>query len=58
MRRRAQQGLCRWLEEVPAALHTVDSTFPLHETARAHLAVEARTKVGTVIVRCDQAAPC
>lgn len=57
VRREAQLGLCRWMAETPGAIHTVDSTFPLHQTALAHLAVEARTKVGTVVVRCDEATP-
>jgi NADPH2:quinone reductase len=56
-RRKAQLGVCQWLAETPGAIHAVDRTFPLHETARAHMAVEARTKVGTVVVRCDSAAP-
>jgi NADPH:quinone reductase len=55
-RRKAQLGVCRWMEENPQALHTVDSTFALHDTARAHEAVEAKTKVGTVVVRCNDAA--
>jgi NADPH2:quinone reductase len=53
-RREAQLGVRRWMAEAPGAIHTVDSTFPLHETARAHEAVEAKTKVGTVVVRCDE----
>jgi NADPH:quinone reductase len=57
VRREAQLGVARWLAETPGALHTVDRTFPLHETAQAHLAVEAKTKIGTVVVRCDEAAP-
>jgi NADPH2:quinone reductase len=55
-RRDAQLGVRRWLSERPHAIHTVDSTFPLHETARAHEAVEAKAKVGTVVVVCDEAA--
>lgn len=27
--------------------------FPLHETAQAYLAVEAKNKLGTVVVLCD-----
>jgi NADPH2:quinone reductase len=57
VRRNAHLGVRRWLAETPGAIHTVDSRFPLHATAQAHLAVEARTKLGTVIVRCDEAAP-
>jgi len=55
VRRNAQLGVRRWLSEMPQALHTVDSVFPLHETALAHQAVEARTKIGTVVVRCGEA---
>lgn len=56
-RRKAQLGMCRWLAESPGALHAVDSRFPLHDTAGAHLAVEAKSKMGTVVVLCDSAAP-
>jgi NADPH2:quinone reductase len=57
VRRSAQLGVARWLAETPGAIHAVDRRFALHETAQAHLAVESRTKLGTVIVRCDEAAP-
>lgn len=53
----AVSGVRRWLAETPAAVHAVDSRFPLHETALAHLAVEAKTKMGTVVVRCVDAVP-
>ncbi|SEB22363.1 NADPH:quinone reductase [Variovorax sp. YR216] len=56
-RHEAQSGVCRWLADRPNAIHTVDSVHPLHETARAHQAVEAGTKVGTVVVSCGDAAP-
>ncbi|ODV42705.1 alcohol dehydrogenase [Cupriavidus sp. UYMMa02A] len=49
----AQEGLSRWTREVPDAIHAVDSTFSLRDTAMAHLAVEAGTKLGTVVVRCN-----
>ncbi|MES2362395.1 MAG: NADPH:quinone reductase [Pseudomonadota bacterium] len=52
-RQRAQQGVRQWLAEVPGGMHAVDSIFPLHETAKAHLMVEARQKRGTVVVSCD-----
>ncbi|MGH2396969.1 MAG: NADPH:quinone reductase [bacterium] len=52
-RRAAQQGVLRWLSEAPDGLHTVDDIYPLRDTARAHLAVEARRKLGTVLVSCD-----
>ena len=48
-----QEGLSRWMKDVPDAIHAVDSLFDLRDTAQAHLAVEAGTKLGTVVVRCD-----
>ena len=33
-------------------IHNVSAQFPLARTADAHLAVEAGTKMGTVIVDC------
>lgn len=48
-----QEGLSRWMEDVPDAIHAVDSVFDLRDTMKAHVAVEAGTKLGTVIVRCD-----
>ncbi|HSW18344.1 MAG TPA: NADPH:quinone reductase [Ramlibacter sp.] len=56
VRRSAQLGVGRWLAETPGALHTVDSRFALRDTAQAHRAVEAKTKLGTVIVLCDPSA--
>lgn len=53
MRRIAQEGLRRWMNDVPDAIHAVDSVFDLRDTVKAHLAVEAGTKLGTVVVRCD-----
>jgi len=53
VRRVAQEGLSRWMRDVPDGIHTVDSVFDLRDTAKAHLAVEAGTKLGTVVVRCD-----
>lgn len=53
VRRRAQAGVQRWLRETPGAIHTVDRRFALRDTAQAHLAVEARNKLGTVVVMCD-----
>ncbi|WER48304.1 NADPH:quinone reductase [Cupriavidus sp. WKF15] len=50
-----QQGLSRWMSDVPDAIHAVDSIFDLRDTAQAHLAVEAGTKLGTVVVRCNTA---
>ncbi|RDK10022.1 NADPH:quinone reductase [Cupriavidus lacunae] len=53
LRREAQQGLTRWLAEVPDAVHAVHKVFPLRETALAHAEVEARSKLGTVVVSCE-----
>jgi len=53
VRREAQLGVQRWLARTPDAIHTVDSRFALRDTAQAHRAVEAKTKVGTVVVMCD-----
>jgi NADPH2:quinone reductase len=49
-RRQAQAGVRRWLHETPAAIHTVDRRFALRDTAQAHLAVEAKNKLGTMVV--------
>lgn len=57
VRRAAQRGVCDWLAQTPRAMHTIDSRHPLHETARAHRAVEAGFKMGTVIVACDTPVP-
>jgi NADPH2:quinone reductase len=54
VRRSVQRGVCRWVTETPEAIHMVDSIFPLNQTALAHQAVEARSKIGTVIVCCDE----
>lgn len=53
VRRHAQIGVQRWLLETPGAIHTVDRRFALRDTAQAHLAVEAKNKLGTVVVMCD-----
>jgi len=53
VRRAAQKGVNDWLDDVPDALHTVDSIHALRDTAQAHAAVERGGKQGTVIVRCD-----
>lgn len=53
IRRSAQAGLSRWIQDVPNAIHTVDSIFDLRATDKAHQAVEAGTKLGTIVVRCD-----
>lgn len=49
LRRQAQADILRWLSDARHA-HTVAARFPLHATARAHEAVEAGTKLGTVVV--------
>jgi NADPH2:quinone reductase len=48
-RRRAQSDIARWTATGDRIL-SVAATFPLHETAAAHAAVERGDKVGTVIV--------
>lgn len=53
VRRNAQLGVRRWLAETPDAIHTVDRRFALQDTAQAHRAVEAKTKIGTVVILCD-----
>ncbi len=55
-RRDAQLSVHRWIHETSGALHSVDRRFPLHQTAQAHLAVEAKNKLGTVVVLCDSPA--
>lgn len=53
-RRQAQQDITRWLEAGPR-LHAIAGRFPLDDTAGAHAAVEAGTKLGTVVVLCRAA---
>lgn len=53
-RRRAQSDITRWLSE-GGMQHTVASVHALPDIAAAHLAVEAGTKRGTVVVDCTQA---
>jgi NADPH2:quinone reductase len=55
-RRQAQEDINHWLETGPR-LHTIAGRFPLEETARAHAAVEAGTKLGTVVVLCQPGSP-
>lgn len=50
-RHAAQQGVGRWLAGGRAHI-TVSQVLDLTETARAHEAVEAGNKLGTVVVRC------
>jgi NADPH2:quinone reductase len=49
--RRGQAEVLRWLES-GVRLHNIAARYPLEATAAAHQAVEAGTKLGTVIVDC------
>ena len=51
LQRKAQAGMAEWLA-AGKRIHMVAAQFPLKETVEAHLAVEAGTKLGTVIVDC------
>ncbi|ETR77058.1 alcohol dehydrogenase [Afipia sp. P52-10] len=51
LQRKAQAGMAEWLAS-GRHIHMVAQQFPLKETVDAHLAVEAGTKLGTVIVDC------
>ena len=48
-RKRAQTDMARFIA-TPGRILPVDGTFPLYETAAAHLSVEQGGKVGTVVV--------
>jgi len=48
-RKRAQIDMARFIA-TPGRILSVDGTFPLYETAAAHLSVEQGGKVGTVVV--------
>jgi NADPH:quinone reductase len=48
-RKRAQSDVTRWAAG-PGRILSVDGTFPLYQTAAAHLSVEQGGKVGTVVV--------
>lgn len=50
-RQRAQSDIAAFIR-TPGRILSVAGTFPLYETAAAHLAVEAGGKVGTVLVAC------
>lgn len=50
-RQAAQSGVGEWLGSGRAQI-TVSQCFDLAQTAQAHQAVEAGTKLGTVVVRC------
>lgn len=52
-RKRAQSDITAFVRTSGRVL-SVASTFPLHETAAAHLSVEAGQKVGTVVVACTR----
>jgi len=51
LQRKAQAGMAEWLTG-GRRIHMVAAQFALKETAEAHLAVEAGTKLGTVVVDC------
>jgi len=51
LQRKAQAGMSEWMA-AGKRIHLVAAQFPLKETIEAHLAVEAGTKLGTVIVDC------
>jgi len=48
-RKRAQTDISRWVA-TPGRVLSVDGTFPLYQTAAAHLSVEQGGKTGTVVV--------
>jgi NADPH2:quinone reductase len=48
-RKRAQSDMTRFVA-TPGRILSVDGTFPLYQTAAAHLSVEQGGKVGTVVV--------
>ena len=50
-RKRAQQDLAAFIR-TPGRILSVAGTFPLFETAMAHLSVESGGKIGTVVVAC------
>jgi NADPH2:quinone reductase len=50
-RKRAQSDIAAFIR-TPGRILSVAGTFPLHETAAAHMSVEAGGKVGTVVVAC------
>jgi NADPH:quinone reductase len=50
-RKRAQQDIAAFIRD-PSRILSVAGTFPLYQTAAAHLSVEAGGKVGTVVVEC------
>jgi NADPH2:quinone reductase len=50
-RKRAQSDIAAFVR-TPGRILSVAGTFPLYETAAAHLSVEAGDKVGTVVVAC------
>lgn len=51
MQRKAQAGMAEWLAG-GRRIHLVAAQYPLQQTVEAHLAVEAGTKLGTVIIDC------
>ncbi len=53
LQRKAQAGMAEWLAG-GRRIHMIAAQFALKETVEAHLAVEAGTKLGTVIVDCTR----
>ena len=51
LQRKAQAGMAEWIG-AGRRIHMIAAQYPLKETAAAHVAVEAGTKLGTVIVDC------
>ena len=50
-RKRAQQDIGAFIR-TPSRILSVAGTFPLYQTADAHMSVEAGGKIGTVVVEC------
>ena len=51
LQRKAQAGMAEWLAG-GQRIHLVAAQYPLKQTVDGHLAVEAGTKLGTVIIDC------
>jgi NADPH2:quinone reductase len=50
-RKRAQQDIGAFIR-TPSRILSVAGTFPLYQTADAHMSIEAGGKIGTVVVEC------
>ena len=53
LQRKAQAGMAEWIG-AGRRIHMIAAQYPLKETAAAHVAVEAGTKLGTVVLECAQ----